>query len=44
MLTGLFFRLRSLFRRGEVELELDDELRFHFERQVQQLIDSGLSH
>jgi predicted permease len=43
MLTGLFFRLRSLFRRGEVELELDDELRFHFERQVQQLIDSGLS-
>jgi putative ABC transport system permease protein len=41
MLTDLFFRLRSLFRRGEVESELDAELRFHFERQVQQLIDSG---
>jgi len=42
MLNDLFFRLRSLFRRGEVESELDDELRFHLERQVQRLIDSGL--
>jgi putative ABC transport system permease protein len=28
-------RLRSLFKRTEVEQELDEELRFHFERQVQ---------
>ena len=42
MLNDLLFRLRSLFRRRNVEAELDDELRFHFERQVAKSIQSGL--
>ena len=36
------FRLRSLFHRKSVEAELDDELKFHFERQVEKLIQTGL--
>jgi predicted permease len=43
MLSDIFFRLRSLFRRNRVEAELDDELRFHFERQVEKHIRSGLT-
>ena len=35
MLSDLYFRLRSLLRRGTVENELDDELRFHLEQQVE---------
>ena len=42
MLNDLLLRLRSLFRRKNVEAELDDELRFHFERQVAKFIQSGL--
>jgi putative ABC transport system permease protein len=42
MLNDLIFRLRSLFRRRVVEAELDDELRFHFERQVEKYVQSGL--
>jgi putative ABC transport system permease protein len=41
--NDLFFRLRSLFRRNAAETELDDELRFHFERQVQKYESSGLA-
>src|SRR6266478_6794791 len=43
MLNDLLFRLRSLFRRKNVETQLDDELRFHFEQQVAKFIHSGLS-
>ena len=43
MLSDLVFRLRSLFRRNTVEAELDDELRFHFEQQVEKYIRSGLT-
>jgi len=43
MLSDLLFRLRSLLRRNTVESELDDELRFHFEQQVEKSIRSGLS-
>ncbi len=43
MLNDLIFRLRSLFRRKSVEAELDDELKFHFERQVEKLVQSGLT-
>jgi predicted permease len=42
MLNDLFFRVRSLFRRKAVETELDDELRFHFEQQLQKYANSGL--
>jgi putative ABC transport system permease protein len=43
MLSDLFFRVRSLFRRKAVETELDDELRFHFEQQVEKYVNSGLT-
>src|SRR5437660_7012015 len=43
MLNDLLLRLRSLFRRKNVEAELDDELRFHFEQHVAKSIESGLA-
>jgi predicted permease len=35
--------LRALFRRSEVERDLDDELRFHLERETEKLIRLGVS-
>jgi hypothetical protein len=43
MLSDLIFRFRSLFRRSAVENELDEELRFHLEEQVDKHIRSGLT-
>ncbi len=43
MLSDLIFRFRSLFRRSAVENELDDELRFHLEQQVEKHVRSGLA-
>src|SRR5262249_19474251 len=43
MISDLLFRLRAIFRRRSVEAELDDELRFHFEQEVEKLTRSGLS-
>jgi putative ABC transport system permease protein len=43
MISDLLFRLRAVFRRRTVEKELDDELRFHFEHEVEKLMRSGLS-
>jgi predicted permease len=43
MLNDLFLRLRSLFKRDAVERDLDDELRFHLEKQVDAYERSGLS-
>ncbi|HWM88118.1 MAG TPA: ABC transporter permease [Kofleriaceae bacterium] len=43
MLRDLFFRVRALLRRGAVERELDDELRFHIEKQVEKHMAAGLS-
>ncbi|HMG87156.1 MAG TPA: ABC transporter permease [Terracidiphilus sp.] len=43
MLSDLIFRFRSLFRRSAVENELDDELQFHVEQQVEKLVRSGLT-
>src|SRR5262245_1051449 len=34
-------RLRSLFRRPQVECELDEEIRYHLDRQIQQQIEEG---
>ena len=42
MISDLLFRLRAVLRRRRVEDELDDELRFHFEREVEKLMRSGL--
>jgi putative ABC transport system permease protein len=42
-LNDLLYRLRSLFRRMAVERELDEELRFHLEQQVERYVQKGLS-
>src|SRR5512133_1329408 len=43
MLEDLRFRLRSLFSRGSVERELDEELRLHLERQTAAFVATGLT-
>src|SRR5258708_9652512 len=43
MIGDIFYRLRALFRRRAVESELDDELRFHLERQAETHRQSGMS-
>jgi len=43
MLSNLLYRLRALFRRKSMEAELDEELRAHFEHQVERYIQSGLT-
>ncbi len=42
MLTDWMLRLRALFQRTTVEREIDDELRFHFEHQVDSYVARGL--
>src|SRR5262245_65751143 len=36
-------RLRSLFRRSQVEQELDEEIRYHLDRQIEELIAKGMT-
>lgn len=43
MWSDFLIRVRALFRRKSVETELDDELRFHLERQVEKYVEGGLS-
>jgi predicted permease len=43
MFTDLFFRLRTLFRRKTVETELETELLFHFQHQLEKYEQAGLS-
>jgi predicted permease len=43
MISDLFIRLRALLRRNAVEGELDDEIRFHWERQVEKYVHSGMT-
>src|SRR5271169_6962533 len=43
MLDDLFFRVRSLFRRETVESEMEDELRFHSEHQIEKYLKTGVS-
>src|SRR5215469_12052988 len=42
MLTDLRLRVRSLFKKSVVETGLNDELRFHFDQQVEKLTASGV--
>src|SRR4051794_28820859 len=42
MLSDLLFRLRALFKREAVESEMDDELRFHLERQAEKHVRAGM--
>ncbi|MGC1424316.1 MAG: ABC transporter permease, partial [Terracidiphilus sp.] len=43
MLDDLRYRARALFRRNAVENELEEELRFHFDRQVEKYKRSGMT-
>jgi hypothetical protein len=43
MLSDLFIRIRSLFLQRTVESELDEELQFHLEHQVEKYMRSGLT-
>ena len=42
-LTTISLRIRSLFRRNAVDSELEDELRFHVERQIAANASAGMS-
>jgi len=42
-LVQLRFRLRSLFRAGQVEQDLDQELQYHLERQIDEGLTDGLA-
>jgi predicted permease len=43
MLSDLYIRFRSLFRRAVVDEELNDELRFHLEQQAAKYVGAGLT-
>jgi predicted permease len=43
MLNDLRFRLRALFRRKAMETELEQELRFHFEHEVEKRKNAGMT-
>ncbi len=43
LLSELRHRLRALFRRGAMEAELSEELRFHLERETRKHLEAGLS-
>lgn len=43
MMDDLRYRLRALFRRRAAEEELEEELRFHFDREVEKLRRGGLT-
>ena len=43
MLDDVRYRSRALLRHKQVEDELDEELRFHFDRQVEKLMRSGMT-
>jgi putative ABC transport system permease protein len=42
MLNDLRLRFRSFFKKNAVEGDLNEELRFHFDQQVEKLVQSGL--
>src|ERR1039458_10652556 len=44
MFSDLYIRFRSLFRRASVESELNEELRFHRDRQLKKYSQSGLTY
>ena len=43
MLRDMFYRLRALFRGKEMDAELDEELRYHLEREAEKYRRSGVS-
>ena len=43
MFSSCLIRLRALFRRDTVEAEFDEELRYHYDREVERLVARGVS-
>jgi hypothetical protein len=43
LVSYLTYRLRPLFRRSAVEQELDEELRFHVDREIDKNVSAGMS-
>ena len=43
LLSDLHYRLRALFRRGDAERDLDEELHFHLEREAEKYVRQGLA-
>ncbi len=43
MLSDILYRVRALVRRRSVERELDDELHFHLEREIEKHVASGMT-
>ena len=43
MLQDLRYRLRAMFRHKAVEEELDEEIRFHFDREVEKYMRTGMT-
>src|SRR6185503_1536488 len=43
MLNRLKLRLRALFHKAEMERELDEELRFHLEKEIEQNLAQGMN-
>ena len=43
MMRALTRRMRALFRREEMECELDEELRFHIEKETERNVARGMS-
>jgi putative ABC transport system permease protein len=39
-----FFRMTALFRRADVEADFDEEVRYHFDREVERHVAGGMSH
>lgn len=42
-ITQVGLRLRSLFQKARVERELDEELRYHLEREIEERLATGLT-
>src|SRR5215471_15642033 len=42
MLNDIFLRLRAIFRRPQVDRDIDDELRFHLDHQIAKYEHAGL--
>src|SRR3954447_10466640 len=43
MVSDTFHRVRAIFRRSRVEGELEDELQFHLECEVEKLVTRGVA-
>ena len=44
MIRDLLYRLRAVVRRNRMERDMEDELRFHIERETEKLERAGFSH